>query len=337
MFDRFSKERCYFIAEIGGNFTSYDEAVALIDAAKIAGVDCIKVQTFTAETISIKGAFFDMESTGKISQFDYFKKYELSKEMHVKISQYILDQGLDWFSTPSHQEDVDLLVSLKVPAIKVGADDASNIPLLKYIARTGLPIVLSTGMCTLAEVKEAVEAIEEEGNDKIAVLHTVSGYPTHAEHVNLNIIDTYKREFPKMIIGFSDHTITTMASIAAATIGANIIERHFTLDKEADGPDHQISSTPDEMKHIIDSIREIEKMKGSSIKKPYGAEVANRINNRKSVVAIQDIKAGDVLTESNIGIKRPGTGIEPKEFHKLLGKTATKSLQEDDLLTRDDF
>jgi len=330
MFHNFDK--CYIIAEIGGNFTTYEEAIKLIDAAKYAGVDAIKLQTYKAETIACKNAFFDMENTGKISQYEYFKKYELSEELHKKIFDYADSKNLDWFSTPSHQTDVDMLNFLGVKAHKIGADDATNIPLLKYTAKTGLFILLSTGMCNLEEVKDAVNAILEEKNDKIILFHTVSGYPTYSEQVNLNVINTFKKEFPNLPIGFSDHTLTPLACITASAMGAQVLEKHFTLDKKAEGPDHMISATPDEMKYIVDSVREIEKLKGSGLKMPVGAEIQNRINNRKSIVVIKDIKKDEKFSSENIDIKRPGNGIEPKYFTEILGKVTSKDLKKDDLI-----
>jgi len=327
----------YIIAEIGGNFITYKEAIKLIDAAKESGVDCVKLQTYKAENISSKTAFFDMENTGKISQYEYFKKYEISEELHKKIINYIKSKDLDWFSTPSHPEDLDMLVKLGMEAIKLGADDATNIPFIKYCAKTGLPIVLSTGMCTLDEVKEAVETILSQGNKKIVLLHCISGYPTYPEQVNLNVINTYKKEFPDLLIGFSDHTLTPLTCIAAAVMGANVVERHFTLDKKAEGPDHMISATPDEMKYIVDSIRTVEIMKGSEVKIPYGVEVQNRINNRKSIVAIKNIKKGELFSSDNIYMKRPGTGIEPKYYEQILGKIAHKDIEADEILQWSDF
>ncbi len=338
MFEKLNnKERCYIIAEIGGNFITYEEALKLIDSAHYAGVDCVKLQTYTAETISSKGAFFDMEGTGKISQYEYFKKYELSEELHRKIFDYIGQLGMDWFSTPSHQDDVDLLIKLGVQAIKIGADDANNLPFLRYIARTGLFTVLSTGMSTLEEIKEAVNVFLEEGNSTLAILHTVSGYPTHPHEVNLNVINTFKNNFPEFHIGFSDHTLTPITCIAAATMGASIVERHFTLDKNAEGPDHIISSTPDEMKYIVDSIRTIEKMKGSGIKMPFGSELKNRLNNRKSIVAKKDINKGELLNVDNLCVKRPGTGIQPKYLEQIIGKSVKTTLKEDDVLNWNDL
>jgi len=332
MYEKLSDKRCYVIAEIGGNFTTYEQAKDLIDAAAAANVDAVKLQTYKAKTIASKSAVFDMENTGNMSQMEYFKKYEINKDMHKKVFGYAQSKGLDWFSTPSHPDDVEMLLSLGVSCFKTGADDATNLPFLKYIAKTGLPIIFSTGMCTLLEVEEAVNAIEEEGNDKIVIMHAVSGYPTYPHEVNLNAILTLKSKFSYYNIGFSDHTLTTTASIAAATMGAAVIERHFTLDKNADGPDHMLSSTPDEMKCLVDTIRIIEAMKGSYVKMPYGSEIINRKNNRKSVVAVKPVKKGDVLSEENIYVKRSGTGIHPRYLEQLYSRTITCDRQEDDAI-----
>lgn len=325
-------DRCYIIAEIGGNFTTYDQAVALIDAAKGAGVDCVKLQTFRAETVVSQKAMFDMEATGRIPQVEYFRQYEISRELHEQIVKYILQTGLEWFSTPSHETDLEMLLELGMQAIKIGADDANNLPFLRICARTGLPIVLSTGMCTLGEVKEAVETITAEGNPHVVILHTVSGYPTYPEDVNLRILETYRREFPDMYVGFSDHTLTPLACIAAATMGANVVERHFTLDKNAEGPDHRISAMPEEMCYIVESIRQIEIMRGIGIKMPYGPEVLNRRNNRKSLHLLQPVRKGEVFTRENLGILRPGAGIEPRCFEQVLGRRAARDLPGDEPL-----
>ncbi len=329
--------RCYIIAEIGGNFTTYEEAVKLIDAAKYSGVDCVKLQTYRAETIVAKSAMFDMENTKQISQFEYFKKYELSEKMHRDIFKYAESKGLDWFSTPSHRTDVDMLASLGSQAYKIGGDDAVNIPLLKYVAKLGKPVFLSTGMCTLEEVKESVQAIIEEGNRQIVIFHTVSGYPTHPQDVNLNVLRTLMGKFPDFVIGFSDHTQSPLASIAAAAMGAKVIERHFTLDKNADGPDHMLSSTPDEMKYLVESIRSMEVMMGSGEKRPFGPEIKNRVNNRKSILAIKDIEKDEKLSLENIDVKRPGSGIEPKYFSQVQGKIAKRKIKSDEILKWEDF
>ena len=336
MFEKWQDKIC-IIAEIGGNFSTYDEAVALIDAADRAGVDCVKLQTYRAETLSQKNLFFDMENIGKVSQYEFFEKYEICEELHRQIIDYMESRRIEWFSTPSHSTDLDMLLRLGMKAIKIGSDDATNLPFLKYCAKTGLPIVLSTGMCTLDEVKESVDIIRKEGNEKVILLHCISGYPTHPEHVNLNVLNTFKGIFPELPIGFSDHTLTPLACIAAAAMGVDVIERHFTINKNAEGPDHMISADPDEMKYIVDSIRLIETMKGSKEKKPYGPEIKNRKNNRKSIVALKNIKKGEVFSAANIDVKRPGYGIEPKHYEKILGQTAIKEVKSDELLQWSDF
>jgi len=333
MLERLKYERCYVIAEIGGNFTTIDEARRLIDEASACGVDAIKLQTYRAETISSKKAIFDMENTGVTSQFDLFKQYEVDEALHREVFNYIESKGLDWFSTPSHESDVDMLEALDVCAHKIGSDDAVNIPFLKYVARTGKPILLSTGMCTMEEVRESVSAILSEGNERLVLLHAITSYPTHPEDVNLQAMQSMMREFPQIPIGYSDHTIGTTACICAAAMGAQVIEKHFTYDKQAEGPDHMLSADPTEMKAIVDAIRTFEKMRGSGIKRPADGEKITRVNNRKSIVVSGDLPAGHVLERGDLAIKRPGYGIEPKHLEQLIGRTINRNLEQDSVLT----
>lgn len=330
-------DKCYIIAEIGGNFTNFDQAKRLIDAAAECGVDAVKLQTYRAETIASKRAIFDMENTGVTSQYDLFKKYEVDANLHQAVSDYIKNKNLDWFSTPSHESDVELLETLGVSAHKIGSDDATNLPFLKYVARTGKPIVLSTGMCTMQEVQEAVAAILEEGNDQIVLLHAITNYPTHAQYVNLAAMQTMIKEFNQFAVGYSDHTIGVTACICAAAMGARVVEKHFTYDKLADGPDHMISASPDEMVQIVKSIREFEIMKGNGIKRPADSEKATRLNNRKSIVLAKPIKAGEALTQEHMTIKRPGTGIPPKYRDQLAGRCVRTDMLEDMVLNWSDF
>lgn len=239
--DLLNSNSIYIIADIGGNFITFEQARELIDAAVACGVDAVKRQTYTAERISIKQAIFDMENTGIVSQYDLFKKYEIDEALHRQVFDYIKSKGLDWFSTPSHEADADLLEKLGVSAFKVGSDDAVNIPFLKYLARKGKLIILSTGMCTMEEVKELVATILGEGNSQLALLHAVTSYPTHPEHVNLLAMKRMMEEF-NLPVGYSDHTIGTVACVAAAAMGAVILEKHFATDKNADGPDHIVSA-----------------------------------------------------------------------------------------------
>jgi sialic acid synthase SpsE len=337
MFRNYSKQRCYIIAEIGGNFTTFDQAKILADAAAAAGVDAVKLQTYQADTLSSKKAFFDMENTGVISQHELFRKYEINEVLHKDIFSYIEKKGLDWFSTPSHESDVDMLERLGVGAYKIGSDDAVNIPFLRYIAKLRKPIILSTGMCTMQEIKESVSAILEAGNKKIILLHAITSYPTHPDNVNLLAIQSMMKEFSELDIGYSDHTIGITACISAAAMGARVVEKHLTYDKMADGPDHAISADPGEMKDIVNHIREFEVMKGDGVKRPAQSESKTRINNRKSIVIIKPVRQGEIITSDNIGIKRPGYGIEPRYFDEVVGRIARKNLVEDDILKWEDI
>lgn len=329
--------RIYIIAEIGGNFIKYDQAVRLIDEAVNCGVDAVKLQTYRATTVSSKNAIFDMENTGVTSQFELFKQYEIDMEMHRKIFEYAKSKKLDVFTTPSHMTDVEMLENLGCDVYKIGSDDAVNIPFLKAIAKIGKPIILATGMCTMQEVRESVSAILEEGCSKIMLLHAVTAYPTHAEDVNLNAMKAMIDEFPELIVGYSDHTIGTTAAICAAVMGAKIIEKHFTYDKNAEGPDHILSADPKEMKYIVDRIREFEILRGNGIKMPAKGEKITRVNNRKSIVLTADIPENGIITRNNIDIKRPGYGIQPKYFEQILGRSVKKAMIAEDVLSWDDL
>ena len=337
MFRKFSPERCYIIAEIGGNFTTYEQATRLIDAAAACGVDAVKLQTYRAETLSSRKAMFDMENTGVSSQFDLFKQYEINEVLHRAVFEYAEQAGLDWFSSPSHQNDVDMLEHCGVGAHKIGSDDAVNLPFLRYVARTGKTVILSTGMSTLDEVKESVDAILAEGNEQLILLHAITSYPTHPEHVNLAAMQTLMRTFPQLAIGYSDHTLTPVACLAAVAMGARVIERHFTYDKKANGPDHMLSSDPDEMRWLVDAVRSFEIMRGSGIKEPAVSEQGTRRNNRKSIVLQRPVKAGMALTADDIAIKRPGYGIAPKFYEAILGRSAIKDLVAEEVLDWDDL
>lgn len=337
MFRRYCEDRCYIIAEIGGNFTTFEEAKKLVDEASRCGVDAIKLQTYRADTLASTQAVFNMENTGIISQHALFKKYEVDETLHRDVFSCATAQGLDWFSTPSHETDVDMLEKLGVGAYKIGSDDAVNLPFLRYVAKTGKPIILSTGMCTMEEVRESVHAILEEGSNKPILLHAVTSYPTHPEHVNLRAMHALMREFPELAVGYSDHTIGATACICAAAMGAHVLEKHFTYDKSAEGPDHMLSADPVEMKAIVDAVRLFEVMRGSSMKRPAESERLTRINNRKSIVLARPIKAGEALTRAHLAIKRPGYGIAPKFYEQVIGKVALKAIAADEVLRWEDL
>lgn len=326
------KDICYIIAEIGGNFTDYETAVRLIDEAQQSGVNAVKLQTYRAETMVSGTAMFDMENIKGVLQKDYFKKYEISEEMHRQIYAYAREKGLDIFSTPTHYTDVEMLEELGTDIYKIGADDATNIPFLRKIARLHKPVMLSSGMCTLEEVKQAVNAILEEGNSHIILMHTVSLYPTREEYVNLNVLKTFQREFPELAIGYSDHTLGVDACIYAAVMGAMVLEKHFTYDKNAEGPDHILSATKEEMTRLVKAVRQFEAMKGNGVKLPVSDEVKNRRNNRKSLITIRPVKAGETFTEANLDVKRPGRGLAPVYYEAVMGKRAIRDLETDTLI-----
>ena len=337
MFQNYQLNRCYIIAEIGGNFTTIDDAILLIDEAANCGVDAVKLQTYKAETLSSGHAIFDMENTGVTSQFDLFRKYEIDIDMHRTIFKYAQTRGLDWFSSPSHKMDVELLESCGVGAYKIGSDDAVNLPFLRFVASIGKPIILSTGMCTLDEVKESVKEILAAGCPNLMLLHAITNYPTHPENVNLAAMQTLMETFQSLAVGYSDHTLTPVASLCAVAMGARIIERHFTWDKTAQGPDHMLSADPAEMKWLVEAIRQFEVMRGSGIKEPALSEATTRRNNRKSVVLQRAMLAGQVIELKDISVKRPGYGIPPKYLEQLVGRTVTRDMEQDSVITWDDL
>lgn len=332
MFKNYRMDRCYIIAEIGGNFTTFEQAARLIDAAAQCGVDAVKLQTYRADTLSSRQAIFDMENTGVVSQYEMFRKYEINEKLHKEIFQYAESKGLDWFSSPSHPDDVELLEKCGVGAHKIGSDDAVNLPYLRHVARTGKPVLLSTGMCTLEEVRESVDAILTEGNEQLILLHAITSYPTHAENVNLAAMQTLMHAFPQLDIGYSDHTLSPIACLCAVAMGARVIEKHFTCDKKADGPDHMLSADPAEMKWLVEAVRNFEIMRGSGIKRPADSEKTTRRNNRKSVVLNRSVKAGERLTEQDIAVKRPGYGIAPKYFEQIVGRKVAADMEKDAVL-----
>lgn len=333
MFNRFATNECYIIAEIGGNFTSWDEAEQLVDEAAACGVNAVKLQTYRADTLATRTAMFDMENTGIASQHAMFRKYEIDEALHARVFAYAVEKGLDCFSTPSHESDVDMLQRLGTGVYKIGSDDAVNLPFLRYVARIGEPIILSTGMCTMDEVRESVGAILGEGNNRLILLHAITSYPTHPENVNLAAMQALMREFPQIDVGYSDHTMNPVACLCAAAMGARVLEKHFTYDKRAAGPDHMLSADPAEMKWLVDAVRSFEVMRGDGIKRPAESEQKTRINNRKSIVLRNAVKNGQVIAFEDLAIKRPGTGIAPKYMEQVIGRKATRDLGEDEVLT----
>jgi len=323
---------CYTIAEIGILFKNFDEAKRLIDSAKEIGVDAVKFQTWEAETLTTKKNFFDMEVTGHASQYEFLKELEISKELQFKIVNYAKEKNVTIFSAPSHMKDLEVMEQMDLPIYKIGSDLACHVPLLKKIAKFGKPIILSTGMCYLQEIKNSVNAILDAGNDQLILLHCVSDYPSKIEESNLNAIIELKKEF-QLPVGFSDHTIGTITSMAAAIIGANVIEKHFRDPQNQPSPDDLHALTKEEFKNLVDSIRIVEKAKGNGKKEPTKSEMKNRETNRVSIIAMDNISTGTIITEDLLDIRRPGTGIQPIDFNKIIGKKAKVDISREDPLT----
>lgn len=329
-------EPCFIIAEAGINHNgSLNIAKKMILAAKRSGADAVKFQTFKAkEFINDPKETYSYKSQGKTvteSMLGMFKRYELSKKDFGAISSYCKKIGIIFFSTPQNISDLEILLDIGVPAIKVGSDDLTNIPLLESYAKKNLPIIISTGMSYLEEIKDAVKTIKKY-NDKLAILHCISSYPARCEELNLSRISTLKAEFPDAIIGFSDHSAGITASICSVMLGAKIIEKHFTLDKFMRGPDHRFSMDPLELMSLVNGIRAMEKAIGVNEIYPSKNEMRMRKLCRRSLVAAKNIKKGKALEEKDLTTKRPGTGIMPKNMPSLIGKKTKKDIKKDEMI-----
>ena len=326
------------IAEAGVNHNGdINIAKKLIDEAYDAGVDYIKFQTFKASNIASKfaeKAEYQKQTTSKDeSQYEMLKRLELSREDHYELFRYCKQRGIEFISSPFDLESIDLLYKLNVTLYKIPSGEIINYPYLKKIAEKKLPVIMSTGMATMEEIKAAIDVLTTNGLklEDITVLHANTEYPTPFEDVNLMAMLTIKKEFG-VKVGYSDHTPGIEVPIAAVALGAEVIEKHFTLDKKMEGPDHKASLNPDELKAMVKAIRNIEKALGDGIKKPSPSESKNIPIARKSIVAKRDIKKGEVFTEENITVKRPGTGISPMRWNNVLGKKAKRDFNADELI-----
>lgn len=326
-----------FIAEIGGNFKTIDEGIALVDAAIESGADAVKLQTFKAETIASPSAVFHLENTGLRNQRELFRALELSESLHQDLFTYCKKQSIEIFSTPSHVSDLILLERLGVSRYKTGSDDAVNIPFLEQIAKLGKPLIYSTGMCTLTEVVESVEAIRLAGCNDLTILHATSCYPLHDSDANLLAIRTLKKRFPDCRVGYSCHATDPLVAYTAVVLGATVIEKHFTLDKKACGPDHMLSATPEEFAWLVSSSRRLHQLLGNGAKMPVESELQHRGHNRKSVVFARDMSKGERIEPTDLDIKRPGYGLPPKALSSLIGKTLIVDVLSDDLVVPDNF
>jgi pseudaminic acid synthase len=321
----------YIIAELSANHNqNFNEAVKLINTAKKAGADAIKLQTYTPDTLTIncdnkyfqigKGTLWE----GK-NLFSLYKEAYTPWEWQPKLKKIANDLGMDLFSTPFDFSSVDLLESMEVPAYKVASFEIVDIPLIQKIARTGKPIILSTGMASLAEIEEAVHAIRNEGNDQIALLKCTSAYPALPEEMNLRTIPHLSQMFD-LPVGISDHTLGISVPVAAVALGACIVEKHFTLSRQIPGPDSTFSLEPQEFKTMVEAIRETEKALGRVCYEVSEHENASRVF-RRSLFVVKDVKKEELFTEENVRSIRPGYGLAPKYLSEIIGKRARQDLK----------
>ena len=312
----------FIIAEAGINHNgNLQIAKKLIKKAKECGADAIKFQTFTAG---------DLTST-KSKYFKIFENLEFSYNDFLELYRYAKKQNIIIFSSPFSFEAVDMLIKLKTPAFKIASGDITNIPLIKYSAAKKKPMIVSTGMSTIEEIQNALRTIQSQGNKRIIILHSVSAYPAPIDEINLKVIPYLEKKihYP---IGYSDNGSDQLVPIIAVSIGATVIEKHFTLNRKFKGPDHKLSSDPKQFSIMVKNIRLVEKMLGNGLKKCQPSEIDNRINARRSITTNVTIPKGTKIKRNMIGIKRPATGIEPKYFNQVIGKTATHTIKSEESL-----
>ncbi|MBF0386258.1 MAG: N-acetylneuraminate synthase [Candidatus Omnitrophica bacterium] len=327
----------FIIGEAGVNHNGdLGMACRLIDAAAAAGCDAVKFQTFKTErVISTRApkARYQKEATGiGESQFEMVKRLELDAAAHRKLLIHCRKRGILFLSTPFDEESADMLQELGVPLFKIPSGEITNMPLLRHISLKLRPVILSTGMSTLVEVESAVKVLRKAGCVRLVLLHCVTSYPCPIEQVNLRAMTTLARAF-KCPVGYSDHTLGLDASLAAVAMGARVIEKHFTMDIGLPGPDHQASLPPEGLAELVERVRALERAMGDGIKRAATCEVENIMIARKSVVAARDIAVGEKIALGDVVIKRPGTGIAPGDIRKVVGRTMSRALGRDEVIT----
>jgi N,N'-diacetyllegionaminate synthase len=329
----------FIIAEAGVNHNgSLDMALRLVDAAKASGADAVKFQTFRADRLATRSAhkapYQERTTANSESQFEMLQRLELDAAAH----QYLIDHcrkiGIQFLSSPFDTQSADLLATMDVPLYKIPSGEITNLPFLQHLARKRRPVILSTGMSTLGEVEEAVYVLLTAGASQLTLLHCVTEYPAPYAEVNLRAMLTLKAAFG-LPVGYSDHTSGIDIAIAAVALGAEIIEKHFTLDRSLPGPDHAASLEPDELRQMVVSIRHVEAALGTGIKAPAPCELPNLSVARKSVVAARSLPAGHQLATGDLDIKRPGNGLAPKLLPALIGRTLRAGLAKDEIISWD--
>ena len=324
------------IAEAGVNHNgSFELAKKMVDAAKEAGVDYVKFQTFNPQKLVSKyaeKAKYQKETTGSDeTQLQMLQKLTLTEDNFLSLRDYCKEVGIGFISTPFDLDSIAFLETFDMDFWKVPSGEVTNLPYLEAIARTKRKVVMSTGMCNMNEIQDAMEVLKKNGTTEITLLHCNTQYPTPYEHVNLSAMSTIKDTLHKEV-GYSDHTQGIEVPIAAVAMGATVIEKHFTLDKNMEGPDHKASLDPTELKQMFSAIRNIEKAIGNGLKEPSSSELTNKAVARKSIVASREIKQGEILSEYNLTTKRPGTGISPMKWYEVIGKAAARDFSEDEII-----
>jgi N,N'-diacetyllegionaminate synthase len=326
------------IAEAGVNHNG-DLAMArrLVEVAADAGADFVKFQTFSADrlvTAAARKAAYQSRNTGSDdSQHAMLRGLELTLDMHHMLIEHARTCGIRFLSTGFDIESVDLLLGLGIDLLKIPSGEITNLPYLRHVGAAGREVILSTGMATLDEVEAALNALEGAGTprSRITVLHCTTEYPAPMADVNLRAMLAMRDAFG-VRTGYSDHTLGIEIALGAVALGATVVEKHFTLDRNLPGPDHAASLEPDDLKAMVAGIRNIERALGDGVKRPSAAEIANRAAARKSLVAARDIRAGEVFTEANVAVKRPGTGMSPMRWDEIMGRPASRDFRTDELL-----
>jgi len=328
----------FIIAEAGVNHNgSIELAKKLIDVAHNAGADAVKFQTFKAKHLVSKKAekaAYQKETTDSSeTQFEMIKKLELDVDTHKELMEYCKRKNIMFLSTPFDHESIEMLNDLGLNIFKIPSGEITNLPYLRHIGSLKKKVILSTGMADIGEIEDALDVLVNAGTDKdkITVLHANTMYPTPMEDVNLRAMSTIGNTF-NVGFGYSDHTLGIEVDIAAVALGATVIEKHFTLDKSMDGPDHKASLEPVELEAMVEGIRNIEKALGLTTKKPSPSEEPNKVVARKSIVAASDIVKGELFTENNLAVKRPGSGISPMRWDEIVGQRAARNYNEDDMI-----
>lgn len=331
------KKSIFIIAEVGINHNgNLNTAKKLIDEAEKTGADAVKFQSFKVKRMISKNAKlanYQKKISQELNQFDLVKKYELSNKQQIELYDYCKKKSIMFLSSPFDSESLQLILNLGIKIIKIPSGEISNIPFLKEIGKTKKKIILSTGMSYIADIEKAIQVLTKAGTkyNNITLLHCNTEYPTPFKDVNLNAMITIKNTF-KLPIGYSDHSMGIEIPIAAAVLGARVIEKHFTLNKDSEGPDHKASLEPHEFKKMVESVRNIEKAMGDGIKKPSKSELKNMKIARKSIVAAKEISQGTVFNKTNLTVKRPGNGLNPLMWDQIMGKKAIRNFKKDDLI-----